>query len=158
MKAIELANHLTKSELIDRIRREKDSSIRDKYRAFLWILEGKKRAEIARCLGVSRTSIQQWVKRYNTQGESGLHRKAGQGRKPIITPDKVEKIKEWVSEGEGVWTLKRMSLMLSEEEGISVTQQAIWYRLHESRWSWKTGRPTNPKGDKDAQESFKKGG
>jgi len=158
MKAIELANHLTKSELRDRIRREKDSSIRDKYRAFLWILEGKKRVEIAKDLGVSRTSIQQWVKRYNGSGESGLLRRPGQGRKQIITPDKVEKIKGWVSEGEGVWTLKRMSLMLWAEDGISVTQQAIWYRLHKSRWSWKTGRPTNPEGDKDAQESFKKGG
>ncbi len=49
-------------------------------------------------------------------------------------------------------------MKLEEEEGITVTQQAIWYRLHESRWSWKTGRPTNPEGDKDAQEAFKKGG
>jgi transposase len=59
---------------------------------------------------------------------------------------------------EGVWTLKRMRLKLEEEESISVTQQAIWHRLRESRWSWKTGRPTNPEGDKDAQEAFKKGG
>ena len=50
-----------------------------------------------------------------------------------------------------------MSVRLKEEEGISVTPQAIWYRLRESRWSWKTGRPTNPEGDKEAQEAFKKG-
>ena len=70
----------------------------------------------------------------------------------------VEKIKNWVDAEEGVWTLKRMMLRLAEGEGITVTQQAIWHRLHESRWSWKTGRPTNPEGNKDAQEAFKKGG
>ena len=70
----------------------------------------------------------------------------------------MEKLKEWVNEEEGVWTLKRMQLRLAEAEDTSVTQQAIWYRLKAARWSWKTGRPTNPKGDKEAQEAFKKRG
>ena len=86
MKAIPLANHLTESELEDRIRSAKDASIRDRCRAFLWILQGEKRREIAKRLGVSRISIQNWVKRYNSEGESGLPRKSGQGRKRIITP------------------------------------------------------------------------
>ncbi len=70
MKAIPLANHLTESELEDRIRSAKDASIRDKCRAFLWILQGEKRREIANRLGVSRISIQNWVKRYNSEGMS----------------------------------------------------------------------------------------
>lgn len=158
MKAIPLANHLTESELEDRIRSARDASIRDKYRAFLWILQGEKRREISKRLGVSRISIQNWVERYNSEGESGLLRKSGQGRKRTITPDKVERIKEWVREGGGVWTLKRMRLKLAETEGISVSHQAIWSRLKESKWSWKTGRPTNPEGNKEAQEAFKKRG
>lgn len=158
MKAIPLANHLTESELEDRIRSARDASIRDKYRAFLWILQGEKRREISKRLGVSRISIQNWVKRYNSEGESGLPRKSGQGRKRTISPDKVERIKEWVRKGGGVWTLKRMRLKLAETEGISVSHQAIWFRLKESKWSWKTGRPTNPEGNKEAQAAFKKGG
>lgn len=158
MKAIPLANHLTESELEDRIRSARDASIRDKYRAFLWILQGEKRREISKRLGVSRISIQNWVERYNSEGESGLPRKSGQGRKRTITPDKVERIKEWVREEGGVWTLKRMRLKLAETEGISVSHQAIWFRLKESKWSWKTGRPTNPEGNKEAQAAFKKGG
>ena len=158
MKAIALSNHLTESELVDRIRSARDASMRDRYRALLWILQGEKRGEIADRLGVTRTTIREWVERYNKEGEAGLHQQPGQGRKRTITPEKVEKIKGWVSAEEGVWTLKRMSIKLAEEEGISVTPQAIWYRLRESRWSWKTGRPTNPEGDREAQEAFKKGG
>ena len=158
MKAIALVDHLTESELAEKIRHEKDASVRDRYRAILWIHQGESRGEIARRLGIRCNTLYRWVKRYNSSGESGLHRQPGQGRKRTLTPERVEKIKSWVKAEEGVWTLKRMRLKLKETEGISVTQQAIWYRLHECRWSWKTGRPTNPEGDKDAQEAFKKGG
>lgn len=158
MRPIPLADHLTESELEERTRHERDGDVRDKYRALLWILQGEERGEVAKRLGVSRIAIRKWVKRYNSEGESGLRRKAGQGRKRTLTPDKVEKIKQWVSEEKGIWTLKRMRLRLAVEEGISVTQPAIWHRLKESRWSWKTGRPSNPEADREAQEAFKKGG
>lgn len=121
------------------------------------IHHGESHGEIANRLGIGRSTLGRWVKRYNSQGESGLHQQPGQGRKQTITPETVEKIKNWVREDEGVWTLNRICLRLAESEGISATQQAIWYRLRESGWSWKTGRPTNPEGDKEAQESFKKG-
>ena len=52
----------------------------------------------------------------------------------------VEKLKEWVKQEEGIWTLSKMSYRLLSEEGISITPQAIWYRLRESRWSWNTVR------------------
>lgn len=158
MKAIGLADHLTESELTEKIHHAKDASVRDRYRAILWIHQGESRGEIARHFGIGCNTLYRWVKRYNSSGEPGLHRRPGQGRKRTITPDRVGRIKGWVSAEEGVWTLKRMSIKLAEEEGISVTPQAIWYRLRESRWSWKTGRPTNPEGDKEAQEAFKKGG
>jgi transposase len=158
MKAIALVDHLTESELIEKIRHEKDASVRDRYRAILWIHQGESRGEIAKRLGIVCNTLCRWVKGYNSVGESGLHRQPGQGRKRTLTPERVENIKNWVNSEEGVWTLKRMMLKLEEMEGITVTQQAIWYRLHESRWSWKTGRPTNPEGDKDAQEAFQKRG
>lgn len=158
MRAIALVDHLTEPELAENIRHEKDASVRDRYRAILWIHEGESRGKIAKRLGISCNTLCRWVKRYNSSGGSGLHQQPGQGRKRTLTPEKVEKIKGWVKAEEGVWTLKRIMLKLAEGEGISVTQQAIWYRLRESRWSWKTGRPANPEGDKEAQEAFKKGG
>jgi transposase len=157
MKAIALVDHLTESELVEKIRHEKDASLRDRYRAILWVHQGESRGEVAKRLGIGCNTLCRWVKRYNISGESGLHRQPGQGRKRTLTPEKVEEIKEWVNSEEGVWTLERMRLKLEEAEGICVTQQAIWYRLRQSRWSWKTGRPTNPEGDKEAQEAFKEG-
>lgn len=156
MKSISLSTHLTAVELEDRIRLEKNASMRDKYRALLWILQGETRCEVARRLGVKEVTIYRWVKRYNAEGEAGLIRKPGQGRKRTLTEDKVCMIKEWVTSEGGVWTLRKMRLRLEDDEGIKVTQQAIWYRLKESRWSWKTGRPSNPNKDFKQVEAFKK--
>lgn len=103
-------------------------------------------------------TLWKWVIRYNEEGEEGLKRKKGQGRKRILDEGRVERIKERVSKEGGVWNLEKMALRLKEEEGIEVTPQAIWYRLREGRWSWKTARPYNPKRDKGKQEAFKKGG
>lgn len=150
------ANHLSEEELQQRIHCEKDAGKRDKYRAILWLLQGKKRIDIAKELGVKRLAIYKWVKRYNQEGESGLSRKPGQGDKRTLTPDKIEKIKQWVSEEQGIWTLDKMRIRLMSEEGISVTSQAIWYRLRESRWSWKTGRIRNPQANEEEQAAFKK--
>lgn len=156
MIAIPLANHLTEAELQDRIRTQKDASMRDKYRALLWILQGEKRCLVASRLGVSEATLYHWITRYNADGETGLTRKLGQGRKRTLTEDKVQMIKGWVTDEDGVWTLKKMSVRLKEQENLEVTEQAIWYRLKESKWSWKTGRPTNPKKDEKAVEAFKK--
>jgi len=158
MTANPLADHLTEEELLERIRTQKEASMRDKYRALLWILQGESRCEVASRLGVDTATLYHWITRYNADGEDGLMRKAGQGRKRTLTDDKVKMIKEWVTEEDGVWTLKKMSVRLKDEEGLEVTPQAIWYRLRDAEWSWKTGRPTNPKKDEEAVDDFKKKG
>lgn len=154
--AIKPANHLSEEELQQRIDSEKDADKRDKYRAILWILQGRKRINVAKELGVERLAVYKQIIRYNQEGESGLCRKPGQGNKRTLTPDKVEKIKQWVTEEAGVWTLDKMRIRLMTEYGISVTPQAIWYRLKETRWSWKTGRPENQEANKQEQADFKK--
>ena len=64
MKAIPLANHLTQTELQDRIKQEKNASLRDKYRALLWISQGEQRCEVARRLGGKAIAIYRLVHRY----------------------------------------------------------------------------------------------
>ena len=158
MKAVPLANHLSQEQIQERIRLTKDAPLKDKFRAILWLSQGENRKEVAKRLGITLKTLWQWVIRYNEKGEEGLKRKKGKGRKRILDEVRVEKIKEWVSKEGGVWTLEKMALRLKEEEGIKVTPKAVWYRLREGKWSWKTARPYNPKRDKGKQEAFKKGG
>lgn len=126
MIPIPLASHLTESELQQRIDKEKDVSVKDKYRALLWILQRKQRSEIAKLLGVSTSIIYKWVKRYNSEGESGLRRQKGQGRKRTMTPDKVEKLKECVNQEEGLWTLSKMKTFISRGNIYNSTSDLVW--------------------------------
>ena len=53
---------------------------------------------MARRLGIDLSTLVRWVQRYNAQGEKGLHRKKGQGRKRVLNSERMQKIKQWVSE------------------------------------------------------------
>ena len=156
--AATLANHLSKEQIEERVKSTEGGWLRDKYRALLWLLQGETYRAVARRLGIDLSTLVRWVQRYNAQGEKGLYRKRGQGKKRVLNSERMQKIKQWVSEEKGGWTLERMKVRLKEEEGIEVSPQGIWYRLREEKWSWKTGRPSYPKADKKEKEAFKKRG
>jgi len=86
---------------------------------------GEKRIDIAKELGVKRLAVYNWVKRYNQEGESGLSRKPGQGDKRTLTPDKIEKIKQWVSEEQGIWTLDKMRIRLRRRHRSDFTSDMV---------------------------------
>jgi transposase len=45
---------------------------------------GRKSKDAGRITGMSDASVNNWLKRYKSEGMSGLQTKAGRGRKPII--------------------------------------------------------------------------
>ncbi len=46
--------------------------------------EGRSSAEVGAITGMCNVSVNSWLKRYKTEGVSGLRTKPGRGRKPII--------------------------------------------------------------------------
>ena len=60
MKAIALVEHLTELEHTEKIRHERDSSVRDRYRAILWIHQGESRGVIAKRLGIGCNTLCRW--------------------------------------------------------------------------------------------------
>jgi len=49
--------------------------------------EGRPSKEVGSITGMSHISVNSWVKRYKSEGISGLSTKPGRGRKPIINPE-----------------------------------------------------------------------
>jgi|ERR671915_373255 transposase len=113
--------------------------------------------KVASILEVSPQSVRNWVKRYNTEGTSGLRDKPKEGRPKEISEQMLEKILEQIDKGEEIWTLKKIQMNL-REIGTQVSQSAIFYRLQRSGYSWKSGRKSHIEGDKEQKESFKKRG
>ena len=46
--------------------------------------EGRTSKEVGAITGMSNVSVNSWVKRYKTEGLSGLYTQAGRGRKAIL--------------------------------------------------------------------------
>jgi len=94
MQAVALAPHLTLQALEARVCGTKNAELRDKYRALLGIAQGVSRTEVAQRLGVCRETIRQGVRRDNAEGEAGLWRRPGQGRRRVLTPERVEQLQQ----------------------------------------------------------------
>jgi len=113
--AATLANHLSKEQLEEKVKSTKEGWLRHKYKALIWLLQGETYRAVARRLGIDLSTLVRWVQRYNAQGEKGLYRKRKQGRKRVLNSERMQKIKQWVSEEERVWTLERMKVRLKEK-------------------------------------------
>ena len=118
--------------------------------------------EIATCTGFSRRSVQKWVARYNREGLSGLKTKAGRGRKPPLTPEEADQLKQRLDAGplpdDGVCTLrgKDVQRILEQEYGQLRSLNAVYGLLHRLGYSSLVPRPQHPQADSAAQEEFKK--
>ena len=60
-----------------------------RHRAAIAVLEGLPVVDVASAYGVNRKTISRWVSRFENEGSTGLHRKAGSGR-----PRKLEELSE----------------------------------------------------------------
>ena len=62
--------------------------LRDRARAILAIVGGEEGQELARQLRtpVHRTTVGEWVQRYQKEGVNGLKIRSGRGRKPLFSP------------------------------------------------------------------------
>jgi len=118
--------------------------------------------EVAICTGFSSRSVQEWVARYNREGLSGLKTKAGRGRKPPLTPEESERLKQRLDAGplpdDGVCTLrgKDVQRILQHEFGQLRSLNAVYGLLHRLGYSSLVPRPQHPQADPAAQEEYKK--
>ena len=62
--------------------------LRERARAILLVAEGKEGQEVSQMLRVRvhRTTVGEWVRRFQAEGVEGLKIKAGRGRKPRFFP------------------------------------------------------------------------
>lgn len=62
--------------------------LRERARAILLVAEGKEGQEVSQLLRVRvhRTTVGEWVRRFQAEGLDGLKIKAGRGRKPRFFP------------------------------------------------------------------------
>ena len=84
-------------------------------RTVLMAHQGFTAPEVAICTGFSPRSVQEWVARYNREGLSGLKTKAGRGRKPPLTPEEADQLKQRLDAGQLSGPRRDQGLVIQQE-------------------------------------------
>lgn len=139
--------------------RATDEAHKTRIRAIINIAKGASNADITRLFCVSPDTVTKWVKTYNTGGTKALHYSTGgrpKGKKKW--DDAIFKtLTKEINKGGTYWSVSRMAEWIQEHTQKNIPESTIWYRITTLGYSHKSSRPTPVKGDKKAQEMFKKG-
>src|SRR3954470_22405514 len=63
------------------------------------VLEGASRETAARCAGMDRQTLRDWVHRYNAEGLAGLHDRRRPGPRPRLSPEQEAELVTAVERG-----------------------------------------------------------
>lgn len=156
-----VVEHHTAEELQALFRQERNAR-RGKRIWIVWQARlGLTAPEIAKGIGLSRRSVQEWVRRYNGQGLAGLETRAGQGREPILSEDERQLVAQRVEAGPqagDVCLLRGVDFQkfLETQFGKLMSLTSVYRVLHELGYEWLVPRPKHRKNDPDAMAAFPK--
>jgi transposase len=148
----------TIAELRTCMKQSRDEGQKTRVKAIIFAQEGLGRYEIVERLQVSDHSITNWVHAYNKGGISALATNNGGRPKgnPKWSDDIFNALATEIDKG-GYWSIPRMREWLKEHYQKDVPEQTVWYRMDQLRFSYKSARPHPVQGNKERQETFKKG-
>jgi transposase len=108
---------------------------------------GVKQAEVARRVGVTRTSVSRWEKLRQEGGEEALKRPKRFGRPRRLSDGQCEELIEQLKAGAlaagfgtELWTLPRMRTLIEQRFSVQLTEPSVWRLLRSLGWS--VQRPT----------------
>lgn len=159
MKTCTLAPHHTLDELIEIKNKSSDDGQKLRLRAIISIKKGKMQKQVSEELSVSEKTLGIWRGKYNDKGTDGLLSNKG-GRKegnPTWDVKIFEKLTEHIKNTGGYWSVPKMQEWIEKTFEKTIPQVTIWYHLIILGFSYKSARPHPYKGDKERQDSFKKG-
>ena len=108
-------------------------------RAIAALQRGVAIGEVAITLGIDRTTVFRWNKRYIEQGESGLDRRPGSGRPRKLEDLSEASLREIVLARatdfgfeSDLWTVGRLHSVLTKRYKVRVSHDTIWRRLRDA--------------------------
>lgn len=144
------------------VRSEKNPKIALRIQIIILAMQGYTAPGIALSLSLSRRACQEWLRRFNQWGLSGLQDCPGRGRNALLTPEETEAFKKRLDAGptdaDGVCTFQGENLrrILQDEFGKVRSLGAVYYLLHQLKYESLVPRPQHRNADEEAQQDFKK--
>jgi transposase len=117
---------------------------------------GKRPAEVARTLGVSRQTVMRWERRLETGGMKGIATVGQRGRPRQLSDAQLEELAKLLKAGaiaagyaNELWTLPRIGALIETRFGVKFTDSGVWRNLRHMGWS--VQRPTGQARQRDEE-------
>lgn len=144
-----------------RARRETHAKQRDRYRAVVLALEGRKTAEIMEMLGRSKNFVQRWSYAYRDGGIEGIAAKRQSGRPTKLPRHKESQLTQRILAGpaesdDGVCVLRGRDVqqILENEFGVKYTLFGVYDLMHRLGLSCLKPRSQHRKNDPEAMQAW----
>jgi transposase len=142
---------------------EKNVRYFKRYQALYLFLCGMKRAEVAKIVGITKTSVTRIHQLYRKEGLSAIPDKPREGRPPKLTSEQKEKIKEMILTKTPVevgfpaefnWTAGLIAKFIKREYGLSYSIRGITGIFERLGLSYTRPTYVLAAADKQKQEQF----
>jgi len=156
--------HHGAAELRQQAAQHADSKVTRRLLAIALVLDGCNRADAARCCGMDRQTLHDWVIRYNERGIVGLSDQPhGGGTSAKLTDAEKAELARWVENGpdpkeDGVvrWRLADLRLRIRDRFFVLMDERSVGRIIKAMGFSHISVRPRHPQADVAAQEAHKK--
>lgn len=160
-RPIKITAKFYKEDFLGQSKITKDKKHYQRLLALHHVQQGKAQNEVCRLLGVAKSSVQIWVRRYKDGGINALEQADIPGRPRKLSIDKLKEFaQEFISNHKSLSGGRLMALdaqiLLKEKYSCEYKINSVYHLLHEAGLSWISGRSQNPNSSIEAQNAFKK--
>ncbi len=134
-----------------------DSRLKTRYLAVYYFELGHSRIQIAQLLGVSRGSVNAWIKNYHNHGLAGLKLKKQTGRPTRLDEEQLLRLSGYLesnfaNDQSRLFTAEDVRQYIKTEFNVSYASRNVYRLVHELGFSSLTSRSRRPK---QSLEDFK---
>jgi transposase len=111
-------------------------------RAMELLDQGQRPADVARIVGVTRSAVSQWKKRFQRRGAAGIAARPHPGGTPKLSASQQRRLARRLLAGAEkagfatpLWTLSRVAELIRREFGVTYDPSGIWHLLRRMGWS-----------------------
>lgn len=154
-----ITEHFDLDEIKELMKEYKDSY--DMYRKLLvisMVYQGETISKASNYVHTTRKTGERWVKNYNEKGLEGLYSNYHNcGRKPKLTNEQLEELKEIITSNEKSFTINDVQKLIKEHYGIDHSYKTVWTIIRK-KLGLNYGKPFIKYSNrpKDAEEHLKK--
>ena len=154
--AVELKGDWSSEEFRQLAAKAKDANQARRLLALAAIRDGQGRAEAARIGGMDRQTLRDWVHAINAKGPDGLINRKAPGRKPKLTAEQKEEVREIVDKGpdpevDGVvrWRCVDLRGVIKKRFGVDLDEVSIGRLLKELGFAHAAPSRARQRSDRD---------